>query len=120
MKPATNPANKAYVGTFQVVDCTTNAVDVLTDAVTTVTLAAETPETDPLYSSTIGTPGGGDTGSILISPLIKPGTVSKIYYNHYSWLATMEDLFRVSAGSQRSTTEKCRVAGTCSIANGSP
>ena len=29
---------------------------------------------------------------MLISPLIKPGTVSGTYYNHYSWLRTMEDL----------------------------
>jgi hypothetical protein len=103
VKAATNPANKAYIGTFDVVDCTTNAVEPLADAVTSVTFAAETTATDPLFSSTIATPGGGDTGSILISPLIKPGTVSSVDYNHYSWLATMEDLFRVSAGHSRST-----------------
>jgi hypothetical protein len=97
-KAATNPANKAYVGSFQVVDCTSNAVDVLNGAVASVTFAAETNSTDPLFSSTIETPGGGDTGSILISPLIKPGTVSTKYYNHYSWLATMEDLFQVDKG----------------------
>ncbi len=100
---ATNPADKAYFGSFQVVDCTTNAPQALTGDVTSVTLAAETTATDPLYSSTIETPGGGDTGSVLISPLIKPGTVSKVYYNHYSWLATMEDLFKVSKGNQTST-----------------
>jgi hypothetical protein len=98
VKPATNPANKAYIGTFDVVDCTSNAIEPLTDAVTSVTFAAETNATDPLFSSTIETPGGGDTGSILISPLIKPGTVSTVFYNHYSWLRTMEDLFRVSRG----------------------
>ncbi len=43
------------------------------------------------------TTGGGDTGSVLISPYIKPGTVSNVYYNHYSWLRTMEDLFNVAA-----------------------
>jgi hypothetical protein len=48
---------------------------------------------DPLFDATDFTPGGGDTGSVLISPLIKPGTVSGTYYNHYSWLRTMEDLF---------------------------
>ena len=101
-KPATNPANKAYIGTFQVVDCTSNAVVPLTGAVTSVTLAAETNATDPLFSSTIATPGGGDTGSVLISPLIKPGTVSTVNYNHYSWLRTMEDLFKVSDGNQNS------------------
>jgi hypothetical protein len=102
-KAPTNPANKAYVGTFQVVDCTSNAVDVLNDTVTGVSFAAETNSTDPLFSSTIETPGGGDTGSVLISPLIKPGTVSTVNYNHFSWLRTMEDLFKVGQGNQTST-----------------
>src|SRR6202041_4038334 len=47
---------------------------------------------DPLYDPTDFTPGGGDTGTVLISPLIKPGTVSGTYYNHYSTLRTLEDL----------------------------
>ena len=47
---------------------------------------------DPLYDATDFTPGGGDTGTVLISPLIKPGTVSSTYYNHYSMLRTLEDL----------------------------
>ena len=101
-KPVTNPADKAYIGTFQVVDCTSNAIEPLTGAVTSVTFAAETNTTDPLFSSTIATPGGGDTGSVLISPLIKPGTVSTVDYNHYSWLRTMEDLFKVSNGHSNS------------------
>jgi hypothetical protein len=100
-KTLTNPANKAYIGTFDVVDCTSNAIEPLTGAVSSVTLAAETSEDDPLLSSTIETPGGGDTGSVLISPLIKPGTVSTINYNHYSWLRTMEDLFQVSKGNSK-------------------
>jgi hypothetical protein len=48
---------------------------------------------DPLYDATDFTPGGGDTGTVLISPLIKPGTVSSTFYNHYSTLRTLEDLF---------------------------
>ena len=36
---------------------------------------------------------------MLISPYIKPGTVSNVYYNHYSWLRTMEDLFSVKSTS---------------------
>ena len=47
---------------------------------------------DPLFDPTDFTPGGGDTGTVLISPLIKPGTVSSTYYNHYSTLRTLEDL----------------------------
>jgi hypothetical protein len=101
-RPATNPADKAYIGTFEVVDCTSNNVEPLTGTVTSVGFAAETSSTDPLFSSTIATPGGGDTGSVLISPLIKPGTVSTVDYNHYSWLRTMEDLFKVSTGKGHS------------------
>ncbi len=41
-------------------------------------------------------PGGGRVGAILISPFIKPGTVSTTAYNHYSSLATWETLFGVS------------------------
>ena len=65
-----------------------------------VTLGARTPATDPLYDATDATTGGGDTGSVLISPYIRPGTVSTVYYNHYSWLRTMEDLFNVGDASQ--------------------
>ncbi len=38
-------------------------------------------------------PGGGIVGAVLISPAIKPGTVSLSFYNHYSYLRTMEDIF---------------------------
>ncbi len=47
---------------------------------------------DPLFDATDFTPGGGDTGTVLISPLIKPGTVTGTYYNHYSTLRSIEDL----------------------------
>jgi len=47
---------------------------------------------DPLYDPTDFTPGGGDTGTVFDQSLIKPGTVSSTYYNHYSTLRTMEDL----------------------------
>jgi hypothetical protein len=70
-----------------------------TAAVSGVTLGARTPATDPLYDATDATTGGGDTGSVLISPYIKPGTTSNVYYNHYSWLRTIEDLFQVAKAS---------------------
>ena len=85
-----------------------------TGAVTSITFAADCDPTptdmggssspctglsDPYYDATTPTPGGGDTGSVLISPYIKPGTVSNVYYNHYSWLRTMEDLFGVAWSS---------------------
>ena len=38
-------------------------------------------------------PGGGSIGAVLLSPLIKPGTVSDVQYNHYSLLRTIEDIF---------------------------
>jgi Phosphoesterase family len=40
-------------------------------------------------------PGGGDSGAILLSPFIKPGTVSKVDYNHFSLLATIQNIFGV-------------------------
>lgn len=38
-------------------------------------------------------PGGGRIGTILISPYIKHGLVVKTSFNHYSSLASIEDLF---------------------------
>jgi hypothetical protein len=37
-------------------------------------------------------PGGGRIGAVLISPFIKPGTISTTPYNHYSSLASFESL----------------------------
>ncbi|MGA2926231.1 MAG: alkaline phosphatase family protein [Solirubrobacteraceae bacterium] len=100
-------------GYFTLVDSQGAAITP-TGAVTSVTLAADCDPTptdmggsssscaglsDPYYNATSPTPGGGDTGSVLISPYIKPGTVSTVYYNHYSWLRTMEDLFGVAWSS---------------------
>lgn len=44
------------------------------------------------------TPGGGITGSVLLSPYITPGSVSDQPYDHYSWLRSMEDLFGIDKG----------------------
>jgi hypothetical protein len=41
-------------------------------------------------------PGGGRVGAVLISPCIKPGTVSQTPYNHYTMLRSIEDIFRLS------------------------
>jgi hypothetical protein len=38
-------------------------------------------------------PGGGDTGAVLISPVITAGTYNTNEYNHYSLLRSLEDLF---------------------------
>lgn len=40
-----------------------------------------------------GGPGGGRTGAVLLSPAIRPGTVSTRTYNHYSLLRSVEDAF---------------------------
>jgi len=71
-----------------------------TGAVTKIDLGPETAASDPLYDATHATMGGGDTGSVLISPYIRPGSVSSVDYNHYSWLRTMEDLFEVGRHSR--------------------
>ena len=41
-------------------------------------------------------PGGGRVGAVVLSPFIKPGTVSTVDYNHYSTLRTIEDIFGLS------------------------
>jgi hypothetical protein len=52
----------------------------------------ETPgSTSPLPGIT--GPGGGQVGAVLLSPYIKKGTVTVTDYNHYSSLATFENLF---------------------------
>ncbi len=38
-------------------------------------------------------PGGGRVGAVMLSPFIKPGTISTVAYNHYSSLASWESLF---------------------------
>jgi hypothetical protein len=37
--------------------------------------------------------GGGRVGLLLISPFVEPGTTSETYFNHFSLLATIEELF---------------------------
>jgi hypothetical protein len=39
--------------------------------------------------------GGGRVGAVMLSPFIKPGTVSDVPYNHYALLRTLQDLFKV-------------------------
>jgi hypothetical protein len=38
-------------------------------------------------------PGGGRTGTVVLGPNVRPGTVSDEPYNHYSLLRTFEDLY---------------------------
>jgi Phosphoesterase family len=114
---APTSAGPVIKGSFQLVDQSGNPIKP-TGAVSSLTLSAEGAPgfltagqtADPLYDALDATPGGGDTGSVLISPFIKPGTTSSVYYNHYSWLATMEDIFGVSSGRDH----KLLPAGTVS------
>lgn len=41
-------------------------------------------------------PGGGRVGAVLLSPFIRPGTVSTVPYDHYALLRTIEDIFGLS------------------------
>lgn len=105
-------------GSFQIVDRAGNPVAV-TGAVTAVTVSAEGAPgylsngqtVDPLYDATDATPGGGNTGSVLISPFIRPGTTSATFYNHYSWLRTMEDIFAVNRGQNHAPLTVGSVSG---------
>jgi phosphatidylinositol-3-phosphatase len=40
-------------------------------------------------------PGGGRVGAVVLSPFVRPGTVSDTPYNHYSLLRWVEDVFGV-------------------------
>ncbi len=51
------------------------------------------PEKIPDKGPGIAGPGGGRVGAVLVSRFIKPRTVSKAAYNHYSLLRSIEDFF---------------------------
>ncbi len=38
-------------------------------------------------------PGGGRVGALVLSPFVTPGTTSRVPYNHYSLLCSVEDVF---------------------------
>lgn len=50
---------------------------------------AEAPATGPVRE----TGGGGRVGALLLSPFVEPGTTSETYFNHYSLLVTIEEMF---------------------------
>jgi hypothetical protein len=49
-------------------------------------------------------PGGGIVGAVVLSPFIRPGTVSRVPYNDFSFLATVEDIFGLSKLGEAQTT----------------
>ncbi|HEY3573054.1 MAG TPA: alkaline phosphatase family protein [Arthrobacter sp.] len=56
---------------------------------------------DEAEGRTAGPPGrpggtaGGRVGALVLSPFVRAGTTSNRFYNHYSLLASIEDIFRV-------------------------
>ncbi len=117
-QPAASPKGSVVDGSFQLVD--SNGVPVAaTGPVSSVSLSAEGApgylaagqSADPLYDAIHATPGGGDAGSVLISPYIRPGSSSSTFYNHYSWLRTMEDIFGVGYGKDHSALTVGTVSG---------
>jgi phosphatidylinositol-3-phosphatase len=45
------------------------------------------------YAPGISGPGGGRIGAVVLSPFVRPGSVSTLPYNHYSLLKTVEAIF---------------------------
>jgi hypothetical protein len=115
---AASPTGSVINGSFQLVDKAGTPITP-TGAVSAVTLSAEGAPgylapgqtADPLYDATDATPGGGNTGSVLISPFIRPGTTTGTFYNHYSWLRTMEDIFAVGRGGDHTALTAGTVSG---------
>lgn len=60
---------------------------------------SEAPVTGPVRE----TGGGGRVGLLLLSPYVEPGTTSETYFNHFSILVTIEELFgleRIGYGTE--------------------
>ena len=63
----------------------------------------EAPPTGPVRE----TSGGGRVGLLLLSPFVEPGTTSETYFNHFSLLVTIEELFeleRIGYGAEPALT----------------
>jgi len=59
-------------------------------------------------------PGGGDSGALLLSPFIKPGTVTTVHYNHFSLLLTIQDVSGSRTPETQPTLSRAGSAPTCS------
>jgi hypothetical protein len=88
-------------------DTTTTPTDTTTTPTTTPT-GATGPNPGDISGQTTPTGGGGQVGLMLLSRYVKSGSVESIdYYNHFSLLATIENLFgvkRLGFASDRSLT----------------
>jgi hypothetical protein len=50
----------------------------------------------PITTGSNGISGGGQIGTVLVSPYVKPGSVSTVGYNHYYMLHQLEDFFGIN------------------------
>jgi hypothetical protein len=73
---------------------TTTTASAGTSAATSTTVTTTTTGS-VLGGETSPTGGGGRVGLLLISPYVKPGSVSEVYYDHFSLLLSIEELFSV-------------------------
>jgi hypothetical protein len=53
----------------------------------------ERPLPGAVFPPGISGPGGGRIGAVVLSPYVRPGTLSRQAYNHYSLLRTVESIF---------------------------
>jgi Phosphoesterase family len=94
----TTSSGAADTGSFTLVDDNGNPVTVTGGYSGNLVAANVSTATDPFYDAYDATLGGGDSGAVLISPDITPGTVSNTFYNHYSLLRSLEDIFGITSG----------------------
>lgn len=67
-----------------------------TTSTTTTSTTTSPPSLGEGQGQTSPTGGGGQVGLLLISPWVKAGTTDLVdYYNHYSMLASIEDIFNL-------------------------
>ena len=59
-------------------------------------------------------PGGGRVGAVMVSPCIRPGTVSKKKYNHYSLLRSSREASSCRTWATRDRPDCDRLAATSS------
>jgi phosphatidylinositol-3-phosphatase len=101
---ATSPAPVPGVTTPTTLTMTTTTPAVSTTPVPPVAATPTTPTTSTTPTTTTPSPtaggpttptgGGGQVGLLLISKFVQPGSADLVdYYNHYSLLASIEDLF---------------------------
>ena len=110
----------AYTSNVPLVDSEGNAVQALSGAagsqvayvVSDTSSNSAVTSNDPFFDPYDATLGGGDSGAVVISPDITPGSVSNNYYNHYSLLRTLEDVFGEQSNGTNSLTGGVIPGGT--------